>query len=112
MHARLWIVVPVTLATAVFLLFTIVPARAAADGKSDFESLCTACHGFGIAGAPRLGDIDAWKKRIEKGMDALYESAINGYAGETGVMPPRGGFASLSDAQLMLIVDYMVKNSR
>ena len=97
---------------ALLLVLTILPAIVFADAKSDFESRCTACHGFGIAGAPKLGDAENWGKRIEKGMDVLYDNAINGYSGETGTMPPRGGFASLSDQQIKLIVDYMVESSR
>ena len=83
-----------------------------ADGKSDYESKCAACHGFGVAGAPKFGDPAAWTDRIGKGMDALYENAIKGYTGEAGVMPPKGGFAALTDDEVKAIVDYMVEQSQ
>ncbi len=80
-----------------------------ADGKSDYEAMCFACHGFGVAGAPKLGDKDAWKERIAAGLEKLYDNAINGYTGDAGVMPPKGGFANLSDQQVKDAVDYMVE---
>lgn len=79
-----------------------------ADAKSEYESKCSACHGFGIAGAPRLGDTADWQARIAKGMDVIYSNAINGFTGNTGIMPPKGGFTDLSDDQIKAIVDYMV----
>ena len=61
------------------------------EAKSNFESNCTACHGFGIAGAPKLGNTEDWAGRLEKGKQALYANAINGFEGEIGAMPPKGG---------------------
>lgn len=82
----------------------------AANGGSDLDGAalyssagCVACHAAGVAGAPVLGDADAWAARIDKGMDELYASVFNGL----GVMPPRGG-SSASDEEIMAIVDYMV----
>ena len=46
------------------------PAAAAAlptDGKSVFDTACSACHGTGIAGAPKIGDKAAWAPRIAQG---------------------------------------------
>ena len=79
-----------------------------ADAKSEYESKCSACHGFGIAGAPKLGDTADWQARIARGMEVLYSNAINGFTGNTGIMPPKGGFTGLSDDQVKVIVDYMV----
>lgn len=90
--------------------FAVAPA-AFADGKTDFEAMCTACHGFGIAGAPRLRVAKDWIPRLEKGREAIYANATNGFAGEVGVMPPKGGFAGLSDDRVRRIVDYMLENS-
>ena len=39
----------------------------AADGKKIYESGCIACHGAGIAGAPKFGDKAAWAPRIKHG---------------------------------------------
>nr|WP_298055951.1 c-type cytochrome [uncultured Halomonas sp.] len=74
------------------------------DGEALYSSTgCVACHAAGVAGAPLIGDAEAWGPRIEQGIDALYASVFNG----KGVMPPRGG-SSASDEEIMAVVDYMV----
>ena len=90
----------------------LIPVAVLADPKGNYEALCTACHGFGIAGAPRVGDQEAWAPRLERGIQSLYDNAINGYTGETGVMPAKGGFTELSDEEIKAIVDYMAKSSQ
>ena len=57
-----------------------------------------------------VGDQVAWAGRISKGMDALYDSGINGVAG-TGMIA-RGGCADCSDDEIRLAVDFMVDGSR
>lgn len=88
------------------------PAPAAAaqdlDGQGVYSMACTACHGAGIAGAPKTGDTAAWAPRIEQGMDTLVRHAIEGFQGDAGYMPPRGGFSNLSDEQVREAVQYMV----
>jgi len=82
------------------------------DGHQVYQSTCIACHDAGIAGAPKLGDPRQWAKRIAKGRDALYASAVNGVQGSAGVMPAKGGNPALSDAEVRAAVDYMVGRSR
>ena len=81
-------------------------ARAAgkADGKKVYESTCMACHGAGVANAPKFGDKKAWAMHLMHGVEHLYENALKG----TGAMPPRGGNLTLSDAEVKAAVDYMV----
>ncbi|WP_292932672.1 c(7)-type cytochrome triheme domain-containing protein [Noviherbaspirillum sp.] len=74
------------------------------NGKAVFDSTCSACHSTGAAGAPKLGDVAAWAPRIKSGPQALYASALKG----KGVMPPKGGNNSLSDAQVQAAVNYMI----
>jgi len=83
-----------------------------ADGAAVYNSGCMACHSAGVAGAPKVGDKDAWTDRIAQGMDLMYEHAIVGFQGEAGYMPPKGGFAHLSDDDVKLAVDYMVEQSQ
>ncbi len=86
------------------------PGAAAAGndaGQKLFGSVCTACHGMGIAGAPKFGDKAAWAPRIAEGIDTLYQHAINGFQGKNGVMPPKGG-SSASDDDVKAAVRYMV----
>jgi cytochrome c5 len=81
---------------------------AAADGKKVFDSTCMACHATGVAGAPKLGDKAAWAPRIKQGMDTLVQDAIKG----KGAMPPKGGNASLSEAEIRAAVEFMVSQSK
>jgi cytochrome c5 len=76
-------------------------------GKALFNATCTACHGAGIAGAPKFGDKAAWAPRIAQGTSMLYQHAIKGFQGEAGMMPPRGG-STAPDADVKAAVDYMV----
>ncbi len=82
------------------------------DGQQVYQATCVACHGAGIAGAPKLGDKSQWAKHIAKGLGTLYTSAVNGVQGSTGAMPPKGGNPALSDAEVRAAVDYMVARSK
>jgi cytochrome c5 len=86
------------------------PAAAAGkpDGKKIFTDTCSVCHGQGIAGAPKFGDKALWAPRVAQGVDVLYQHALNGFQGKGGLMPPKGGNTSLSDAEVKAAVDYMV----
>ena len=82
------------------------------DGKNIYNGMCVACHGAGVAGAPRVGDKDGWAERIEKSATTLYANAINGVQGSGGVMPAKGGNPALSDDEVKAAVDYMVAQSK
>jgi cytochrome c5 len=92
----------------------IATANAAGEdkGKATYESTCVACHGAGIAGAPKFGDAAAWKDRIAQGKPKLYEHALKGFQGKAGVMPPKGGNTALPDADVKAAVDYMVSKAK
>ena len=83
------------------------PAVANTDtGKALYSSACIACHGAGIAGAPKFGDKAAWAPRLQQGKEVLYQHALKGFQGKAGVMPPKGG-SSAPDADVKAAVDYM-----
>ena len=86
-----------------------MPAAEVSPGKSTYDSVCFACHGQGIAGAPKQGDKEAWAARLDQGNDALYDHAINGFTGSTGMMPAKGGRADISDDDVRASVDYMLE---
>ena len=79
-------------------------------GDETCASARMACHATGAAGAPMVGDADAWAPRVAKGIDALYASGVNGVAG-TGMIA-RGGCGDCSDEEIHAAVDYMVNNSQ
>jgi cytochrome c5 len=93
------------------------PATAAAgsaaavpkNGTELFDQTCSACHGQGIAGAPRAGDKAAWGPRIAKGKSLLYDHAIHGFTGTAGMMPAKGGRTDVSDDLVKQAVDQMVQ---
>lgn len=92
----------------------VAPASAAAvstavlGGEEVYNMACVACHGAGIAGAPKFGDKAAWASHLAKGIDVLHQSALNGIQGTAGVMPAKGGRVDLSDQSVINAVDYMV----
>ena len=77
-------------------------------GKSVFGKTCAMCHAAGVAGAPKPGDKADWAPRIAQGNDTLYKHALEGFTGAKGMMPPRGGAATLTDDEVKAAVDYMV----
>ena len=77
---------------------------ASADGQNIYQKSCQACHASGAAGAPKLGDKDAWAPRIAKGNDALLSSVKNGLK----AMPPKGTCMSCSEDELRAAMEYMV----
>lgn len=83
-----------------------------ADGAAVYNKTCSLCHAAGVAGAPKPGNKEEWGPRIAQGKDTLYKHAIEGFTGEKGMMPPRGGGASLTDEQVKAAVDYMVAQSQ
>ena len=79
------------------------------NGTELFDTTCSVCHGQGIAGAPKAGDKSAWAPRIAAGKATLYDHALKGYQGKTGVMPAKGGRADLPDDLVKQAVDHMVQ---
>jgi cytochrome c5 len=87
------------------------PATALAvpkNGMELFQAVCSACHGAGLAGAPKAGDKSAWSPRIAQGKATLYQHALGGFNGKAGVMPAKGGRTDLPDDLIKQGVDYMV----
>jgi cytochrome c5 len=88
------------------------PAVAGIDGKKIFGNVCSMCHAAGVAGAPKPGDKADWGPRIAQGNDVLYKHALEGFTGAKGMMPARGGAATLKDEEVKAAVDYMVSLSQ
>ncbi len=99
-------------AAAVGAVFMLSGQAVMADGKATYDSACFACHATGAAGAPKFGDKAAWAPRIAKGLDLLKKHALEGFKGETGFMPAKGGRADLADADVMAAVEYMTSSSK
>jgi cytochrome c5 len=80
----------------------------AGNGKAVYDQTCVACHAQSVAGSPKLGDRAAWAPRLKTGMDSLVQSVLKG----KGAMPPKGGNASLNEAQVRAAVEFMVSQSK
>lgn len=87
------------------------PVATADLGKNVYNNTCVACHGAGIAGAPKLGDKAVWAPRLAQGTSVLYEHAIKGFQGKTGFMPAKGG-ATVPDADVKAAVDFMIASAK
>ena len=80
----------------------------AGPGQQIFTAVCAMCHSTGLMQSPKLGSKEDWAPRIEKGIETLYDHAINGFK----TMPARGGNSSLSDEEVKAAVDYLVSESQ
>jgi len=80
----------------------------AGDGKTVYGQVCVACHGTGLAGAPKVGDKAAWAPRAANGKAALLASVVKG----KGAMPPKAGNASLTEDDLRAAIDYMLDQAK
>jgi cytochrome c5 len=88
------------------------PVAKPTNGTEVYQQVCVACHGQGIGGAPRAGDAAAWGGRIAKGKNTLYQHAVDGFKGEAGLMPPKGGRMDISDDLVRAAVDHMIEASQ
>jgi cytochrome c5 len=71
-------------------------------GEQVYQAQCTACHTAGLAGAPKLGDVDGWAARIKTGYEALLTSALKG----KGAMGAQGG-GDFTDLEIGRAVVYI-----
>ena len=86
--------------------------KASLTGQQVYKTVCIACHAPpGVGGAPALGNADAWAGRITQGMETLSDHALNGFSGNTGVMPKKGERPDLSDEEIIKAVKYMVEQA-
>ena len=79
------------------------PADMPEHVKGAVNGVCAGCHIAGVAGAPKIGDEEAWGARAETGLDALTQTVISG----KGAMPARGG-SQLTDEEIALAIQYLM----
>jgi cytochrome c5 len=82
-------------------------AKALQPGEAVYKLACVACHGAGVAGAPKTGDAGAWAPRIKLGYETLVKHALEGFK----AMPPKGGNAGLDNVEVARAVVYMANES-
>lgn len=77
------------------------------SGEEIYKTTCSACHGAGIAGAPKFGDSATWAPRLKEGYDKVLGYALHGL----NAMPAKGGNPDLDDIEIARAVVYMANNS-
>lgn len=87
------------------------PVAAKMTGEQVYNAACFACHGAGVGGAPKFGDAGQWASRIAKGKATLVKHSLEGFQGDAGFMPPKGGRVDLSDEEIIDAVEFMVGQS-
>lgn len=78
-----------------------------ADGKAIYDTNCSVCHNSGFQGAPKPGDVTAWKPMVNAGFLDTYVNVVTGRKGH----PLRGACSNCSDAELKAAVKYMMQQS-
>ncbi len=73
------------------------------SGEEVVTAVCGMCHGAGLMNAPKIGDAGQWGPRIAQGYPTLVKHATDGIRS----MPPRGGNAELTDAEIAKAVAFM-----
>ena len=76
-------------------------------GRQVWTGTCIQCHSTGLGGAPLIGNRELWEPRVAKGIEELVAHATNGFYGDVGEMPARGGNMDLSDEEVRLAVRFM-----
>jgi len=75
------------------------------SGATAYKKACATCHEQGLDNAPKTGDRDAWADRSWLWEAVLVEHARQGYLG----MPAQGGGTQLSDGEISLAAEYMLR---
>ncbi len=77
------------------------------SGEQVYRETCLACHGAGVANAPRVGDKQAWGKLIKEGQAVL---TAHGWVG-VRAMPPKGGNPALSLEEFARATAWMAREA-
>lgn len=64
---------------------------------------CSLCHATGVAGAPRIGNVEEWRPRVAKGKDVLLKNTIEGF----NDMPPLGYCMSCEEDDFVALIEFM-----
>lgn len=75
------------------------------SGDTVYNTFCSACHGAGVMGAPKIGNAGDWAPRIAQGKDVMTDHAINGF----NAMPAKGSCMDCSDDEIIAAIDHMIE---
>lgn len=77
---------------------------AALSGQQIYDQYCFVCHATGVGDAPLFGDLEQWQPRIDKGIEVLVTTSLEGLK----LMPPMGSCMSCSEDEMRDVVQYMI----
>ena len=81
-------------------------------GEEVFNMACMACHGAGVAGAPKFGDAAAWGRASRRAPTRCTSTRSKASRARPASCRRRAAATDLSDKSIMNAVDYMVTRSR
>lgn len=76
-------------------------------GHDIYNENCAVCHNDGKFGAPKIGDKNAWKPLLEKGLDKLVDNTL-----KLDHHPNNGGCFRCTHSEIVESVKYMVQESK
>ena len=76
---------------------------ASADIEKKYNQSCATCHEIGVLGAPKTGNVAAWKPLLAKGEQVLIQHTKQGYKN----MPARGLCDTCSDEDYAALIRFM-----
>lgn len=82
-----------------------LPAPGERSAAQIYNFVCATCHDSNVVGVPQKSDKEAWRVRLTKGREALYQSTLEGI----GSMPPRGLCKDCTDEELRGAVNLILE---
>ena len=94
-----------TYAFALLLVLASPAPEAGHPGRAVYESACIGCHSPTnvMVASPKAGDRAEWARRLQKGLDEVTRSAVNGI----GAMPAKGGCGKCTPEQIREAIKFM-----
>lgn len=77
------------------------------SGEQVYKEVCLACHGAGVANAPKAGEPGGWAKLLEEGQAVV---TAHGWVGVRG-MPAKGGRPDLSLEEFARATAWMARSA-
>lgn len=100
----------ISIAAPLFLMLTacgskpaLAPVTLTEQQNKLFQQSCQTCHANAVSPAPQMGDINAWEKRIEKGLPVLVQNAMQGF----NAMPAGGLCTICTPEDFEAMIRYM-----
>lgn len=89
-----------------------LPMLTMAQGKVAYQQYCAACHTEGQQGAPKIGDVAAWRPILQDDFDDVLRIVVKGQSYDGKVRHPvHGACAKCSTAEVIAATKYLAQQS-